>query len=80
MCIIAVVMLGYGVASRSIVYYPHQQDYTPYNSSLRFDGRTMFRDIVYPVYYLLHGTVQTELTNFDSNCTWMNEIECCIDL
>ena len=71
-------MLGYGVASRSIVYYPHQEDYYPYNISRGFDGRTMFRDIVYPVYYMLHGTIQTELTNLDRKQTKGNEVKYCI--
>ena len=65
MCIVAVVMLGYGVASRSMFYNLYKPDFYPYNISQGFDGRSVFRDIVYPVYYLLHGTVQTELTNLD---------------
>ena len=65
MCLIAVVMTGYGVASRSMVYYPHKADYVPYNASLGFDGRSIFRDIAYPVYYMMYGEVSGELQNLD---------------
>ena len=65
MCIIAVVMIGYGVASRSMVYYPHKQDYVPYNASLGFGVRSILRDVVYPVYYMMYGEVSKELQNLD---------------
>ncbi|CAF4602126.1 unnamed protein product [Rotaria sp. Silwood1] len=70
MVIIAVVMIGYGVASRSMVYYPRANNFTmetggSINNS--FDGRTVFRHIIYPVYYFLYGDFGDELTNLDSN-------------
>jgi hypothetical protein len=65
MCIIAVAMTGYGVASRSMAYYPNANDFTSPNISTAFDGRTIFRQIAYPVYYLMYGNLGTELSNLD---------------
>ena len=63
MCIIAIVMLGYGISSRSMVYYPNADKF---NTSTAFDGRSVFRQIAYPVYYLIYGEIQDELANLDS--------------
>jgi len=62
-------MAGYGVASRSMVYYPIVNNFTtetdgPIDAS--FDGRSVFRHIAYPVYYLLYGEFGTELDDLDS--------------
>jgi len=68
-CIIAIAMIGYGVASRSMVYYPIVNNFTTATGGFidtSFDGRDVFRQILYPVYYFLHGDVRTELENLDS--------------
>jgi hypothetical protein len=69
MCIIAIVMVGYGVASRSMVYYPKANGFTTDSGGsidTSFDGRSVFRQIVYPVYYLLYGNIGNELNTLDS--------------
>ncbi|CAF1229932.1 unnamed protein product [Rotaria sordida] len=69
-CIIAIVMIGYGVASRSMVYYPVVNKFTTETDGFintTFDGRLVFRQILYPVYYFLYGDFGDELTNLDSN-------------
>lgn len=65
MCIIIIVMTGYGVASRSMVYYPNPTAFPNTNISTAFDGRSIFRQIAYPVYYLMYGQFGNELTNLD---------------
>jgi hypothetical protein len=67
--IIAIVMIGYGVASRSMVYYPVANNFTTATGGFidtSFDGRTVFRQIIYPVYFFLHGEFSGELNNLDS--------------
>ncbi|CAF1177771.1 unnamed protein product [Rotaria sp. Silwood1] len=66
MCIIFIVMAGYGVASRSMVYYPNSDKFNQTNFSTAFDGRSIFRQIVYPVYYLMYGQFGNELSNLDA--------------
>lgn len=63
MCIIAVVMIGYGTASRSMAYYPYQTNSSNYDTS--FNGRSIFRQIVYPVYYLLYNDYNNETGYLD---------------
>ena len=68
-CIIAVVMIGYGVASRSMVYYPLINGFTTESDGLinpSFDGRSVFRQVIAPVYFFLHGEFGNELDNLDS--------------
>ncbi len=68
MCIIAIVMAGYGVASRSMVYYPIVNNFTTETGGAihaSFDGRAVFRQVIYPVYYLLYGQFGNELQNLD---------------
>jgi len=65
MCIIAIVMTGYGVASRSMAYYPNPYIFSSGNISTAFDGRSVFRQIAYPVYYLMYGQFGNELSNLD---------------
>ncbi|CAF4924916.1 unnamed protein product, partial [Rotaria sp. Silwood1] len=70
LCIIAVVMIGYGVASRSMVYYPVENGFTTKtNGSIdnSFDGRAVFHQVLYPVYYLLYSQFGNELQNLDNN-------------
>ncbi|CAF1153213.1 unnamed protein product [Rotaria sordida] len=70
LCIIAIVMIGYGVASRSLVYYPVENGFTTEtNGSIdtSFDGRAVFYQVLYPVYYLLYGQFGNELRNLDDN-------------
>ena len=69
MYIIAVVMIGYGVASRSMTYYPEGNDVIirgGYSVNSSFDGQSVFRQIIYPVYYLMYGEFGVELTNLNS--------------
>ena len=78
MIIIFIVMAGYGVASRSMVYYPKENDFTPASGvavDTNFTARSIFRNIAYPVYYLMYGEFQTQLEDLDgmhmniiSNC------------
>jgi hypothetical protein len=68
MCIIAIVMAGYGVASRSMVYYPKENDFTTDSNGTiddSFNARSVFRQIAYPVYYLMYGEFGNELTTLD---------------
>ncbi len=68
-CIIAVVMIGYGVSSRSMVYYPIANNFTTVTGGFidpNFDGRSVFRQILNPVYYFLYGILDNELGNLDS--------------
>jgi hypothetical protein len=54
-------MIGYGVASRSMYDYTGDPD----NSTLTFDGRSIFRHILYPTYYLMYGSMDGELGSLD---------------
>ena len=65
MCIIAVVMTGYGVASRSMVDYPNADKFPDLEINTSFDGRSIFRQIAYPVYYLMYGEVSGELSKLN---------------
>ncbi|CAF0834212.1 unnamed protein product [Adineta ricciae] len=67
MCIIAIVMTGYGVASRSMVYYSNADLFPSENIDTSFDGRSIFRQIAYPVYYLMYGQFGNELSDLDAN-------------
>ncbi|CAF1184605.1 unnamed protein product [Adineta steineri] len=67
MCIIAIVMTGYGVASRSMVYYSNPTLFNDTTTDTSFDGRSIFRQIIYPVYYLMYGQMGNELTDLDSD-------------
>jgi hypothetical protein len=62
-------MAGYGVASRSMVYYPKVNNFTTEAGVYidnSFDGRSFFRQILYPVYYLMYGQLDSELGALDS--------------
>jgi hypothetical protein len=50
-------MTAYGVASRTMYNYNNQ--------TLEFDGRSIFRNIIYPTYYLMYGNVGGELSDLD---------------
>ncbi|CAF1688055.1 unnamed protein product, partial [Adineta ricciae] len=70
LCIIAIVMIAYGVASRSMVYYPKANGFTTDTGGLidtRFDGRSIFRNVIYPVYYFLYGEFDNELMSLDGH-------------
>jgi hypothetical protein len=58
-------MTGYGVASRSMVYYPNADKFSGMNINTEFDGRSILRQVVYPVYYMMHGEVSDERKNLD---------------
>jgi len=69
MLVIVIVMAGYGVASRSMAYYPKVNNFTTATGGFidtSFDGRSVFRQIAYPVYYLLYGEFGKELDNLNS--------------
>jgi hypothetical protein len=62
-------MAGYGVASRSMVYYPVANNFTTETGGTidtSFDGRSVFRQIAYPVYYLMYGSTDPEFATLDS--------------
>ncbi|CAF0816739.1 unnamed protein product [Adineta ricciae] len=70
LCIIAIVMIAYGVASRSMVYYPKVNGFTTDTGGpidTRFDGRSIFRNVIYPVYYFLYGEFDNELMSLDGH-------------
>ncbi|CAF3473511.1 unnamed protein product [Rotaria socialis] len=68
--IILIAMIGYGVASRSMYSFddPTQNDY------LTFDGRSIFRHILYPTYYLMYGATDTEIGALDQNPDYSTSI------
>lgn len=49
------VIFGYGVASRAMIAY----------GTFDFDGRQVFRNVVYPVYYFVLGSFDNELSTLD---------------
>ncbi|CAF4117301.1 unnamed protein product [Rotaria sp. Silwood2] len=57
--IILIAIIAYGVASRTMYNYN--------NDILSFNGRSIFRNIIYPTYYLLYGNVGNELNELDAN-------------
>ncbi|CAF4051819.1 unnamed protein product, partial [Rotaria sordida] len=65
MCIIFIVMAGYGVASRSMVHYPNANKLNVTDFSTEFNGRSIFRQIAYPIYYLMYGEFGNELSTLD---------------
>jgi hypothetical protein len=54
-------MIGYGVTSRVMYNYNSDND----TDDLTFDGRSVFRHIIYPVYYLMYGSTDAELAALD---------------
>ena len=50
-------MVAYGVASRTMYNYNNQ--------TIAFDGRSIFRNILYPTYYLMYGSLGTEFSGLD---------------
>lgn len=63
--IIAAVIIGYGVASRSMAYYPDPNRFVGNPTNTSFDSRIMLRQIIYPVYYMLYGDASGERFNLD---------------
>jgi hypothetical protein len=77
MCIIAIVMIGYGVASRSMVYYPVANGFTTATGGTidtSFDGRSVFHQILYPVYYMMYGQIDNELAALNSMYVRCNSV------
>jgi len=74
MSIIAVAMTAYGVASRSMAYYPYPQNFNGTDFSVAFDGRSIFHQIIYPVYYLMYGNFGNELSYLDGKINRSEEI------
>lgn len=59
-------MIGYGVASRAMYDYDAAQaDENNYKGNLTFDGRSVFRHILYPSYYLMYGVTDDEFKALD---------------
>lgn len=61
-------MIAYSVASRSMVYYPPENGLTTQTGGsldISFSGKHIFRNVLYPVYYLLHGEFRNELKTLD---------------
>jgi hypothetical protein len=54
-------MIAYGVTSRSMYNFNN----TTYVGDLTFDGRSVFRHILYPTYYLMYGAMDNELGALD---------------
>ncbi|UJR20243.1 hypothetical protein I4U23_023374 [Adineta vaga] len=54
--IIVIFIFAYGITSRSMIAY----------GTIDFDGRKIFRDIVYPVYYFVHGSFDNERTQLET--------------
>jgi hypothetical protein len=54
-------MIAYGVTSRAMYNF----DINTSNDNLTFDGRSIFRNIVYPPYYLMYGSTDGELNALD---------------
>ena len=50
-------MTAYGVASRAM--------FSSQYNLLTFDGRSIFRQLIYPTYYLMYGNVGVELEQLD---------------
>ena len=54
-CLIAIVMSGYGTSSRAIAYY----------GNITFTAHGIFHDMIYPVYYLMYSQVDKEVKYLD---------------
>jgi hypothetical protein len=51
-----------------MVYYPVVNNFTTETGGtidISFDGRAVFRQVIYPVYYLLYTQFGNELSNLD---------------
>ncbi|CAF0881591.1 unnamed protein product [Adineta steineri] len=62
-CIILIAMLAYGAVSRSMYDFGPDAN----GNDLTFDGRSIFRHIIYPVYYLMYGSTDSETGALDQN-------------
>jgi hypothetical protein len=51
-------MVGYGVTSRAMYDFSLYTDV----GNLTFDGQSIFRNILYPTYYLMYGSQDDELS------------------
>ena len=54
-------MVAYGVASRAMYDFNADAD----NDDLTFDGRSIFRHIIYPSYYLMYGEIDGDTQALD---------------
>ncbi|UJR35044.1 hypothetical protein I4U23_027820 [Adineta vaga] len=61
--IILVAMVAYGVTSRAMYNYNSDDD----SDDLAFNGRSIFRHIMYPSYYLMYGETGGEMDALDRN-------------
>ena len=64
-------MTAYGVASRAMYDYNSDDD----TDDLTFSGRSIFRHIIYPSYYLMYGSTDTELgqLNREASSSFVDE-------
>ncbi len=70
-------MIAYGVASRSMVYYPVANNFTTATGGFidtSLGGRNVFRQIIYPVYYMMYSEIDKELATLDSMYARCNSI------
>ncbi|CAF1230161.1 unnamed protein product [Rotaria sordida] len=67
--IILIAMIAYGVASRAMYKYNEDDkcNEDAHNDDLTFNGRSIFRHILYPSYYLMYGSTEKELKALDEN-------------
>ena len=56
-----VAIIGYAVASRAMYNFNSDPD----TDDLTFDGRSIFRHLLYPVYYFMYGSFDNELSALD---------------
>lgn len=61
-------MIAYGVTSRAMYNYNQNSN----TDDLTFDGRSVFRNIIYPVYYLMYGSTDGELAALDRKISILN--------
>ena len=59
-------MIAYGVTSRSMFNYNADNN----TDDLTFDGRSVFRNILYPTYYLMYGSQDDELQKLDGTVSF----------
>ncbi|CAF1565145.1 unnamed protein product, partial [Didymodactylos carnosus] len=57
MCILLIVCTGYSVASRAVCL----------NGQIEFSGKGIFRQIFYPVYYMMYGIFDTDFQVLDES-------------
>lgn len=49
-----------------MAYYPDPNSHADDSTDTTFSGRPIFRQLIYPVYYMLYGEASDERINLDS--------------